>query len=128
MSSNDTKNLKKQKAKELYMQYHALDRRELIVKFQSELGMSENSARTHISLCAKELNNTLNKPYITRNINKSGLKRQKAMEIFENNSNFTRSEMIEKFMTELNMSRNSAATHCSMCAKAYNGTLTHNAI
>jgi hypothetical protein len=126
--SNSEKTLKKEKAKELYLKYHTLERRELINKFQAELGMSENSARTHISLCAKELNNTLSKPYITRNINQSGLKRQKAMEIFRSNPSFNRKQMIETFMKELNMSRNSAATHCSMCAKAYTDSVPHNAV
>ena len=110
---------KKEKAKELYVKYSTLSRNEIIQKFIDELDMPENSARTYVSTCAKELNNRLGKQYKTRNVNKSNLKREKALTIYANNSHLDRKEIIEKLKTELDMTHNSAATHCSIAAKLY---------
>ena len=110
---------KKDKARELYVKYHALTRDQIIQKFIEELDMQENSARTYVSVCAKELNGELGKEYKTRNVNKSSLKRQLAFEIFSNNVSLSRKDIIEKMRVELNMTYNSAATHCSLAAKQY---------
>lgn len=116
---------KKDKARELYEKYHTLTRDQIIQKFIEELDMPENSARTYVSVCAKELNEKLGKEYKTRNVNKNALKRERAFQIYAANSTLSRKEIIEKLKTELSMSYNSAATHCSLAAKAFkNGTIT----
>lgn len=116
---------KKNIAKKLYMNYHTLDRRSLIHKFVEELHITENSARTHISWCAKELNPLLNKPIVTRKIDESKCKKGQAYNLFVNN-NISRNEMIKLFQKELDMTRNSAITHCSMCAKRYSESVNTN--
>jgi hypothetical protein len=110
---------KKEIARQLYKDFHSLDRQLLIHKFVEELHISENSARTHISWCAKELNSTLNKPYITRKIDQNKLKKEKAYRIFKSNPNLSRRDIIKLFESNLNMSENSAATHCSLSSKRY---------
>lgn len=112
---------KKEQAKQLYMKYHSLDRVELIKKFEQELDVTSNCARTYISMAAKELNSSLNKPFKTRNQERDKLKYVKAMELFNSNPTLTRSEMINLFVSKLGMTKLSAATHCSMCAKNYKG-------
>lgn len=113
---------KKDKAKELYVQYSDLSRDEIIQKFIEELDMQENSARTYVSTCAKELNLQLGKPYKTRNVNKDNLKREKALRIYADSvkEGMLRKEIIVRLASELNMTLNSAATHCSIAAKVYN--------
>lgn len=110
---------KKEIAKQLYKNFHNLDRKALIHKFVEELHITENSARTHISWCAKELNTALNKPFLTRRIDPSKLKKEKAYSIFKNNPNLSRKEIIKLLQSNLKMSENSAATHCSLSSKRY---------
>jgi hypothetical protein len=114
-----TRTSKKDRARELYVKYHQLTREEIIQKFIQELDMPENSARTYVSTCAKELNGKLGKDYKTRNVNKKNLKRERAFEIYSANATLSRKDIIEKLKTELNMTYNSAATHCSLAAKAF---------
>lgn len=109
-----TRTSKKDKARELYVKYHALSRQQIIQKFIEELELQEPSARTYVSECAKELNAQLGKDYKTRNVKKATLKRERAFAIYEANSNLPRKEIIEKLCTELGISHNSAATHCSL--------------
>lgn len=129
------RNLKiKEIAKDLYKMYHTLDRKSLIHKFVEELHITENSARTHLSWCAKELNQSLNKPYITRKIDSSKLKKEKSYNLFKNNPALNRKDMIKLFQNNLRMSENSAATHCSLSSKRYTeefgptGNTQHKAI
>lgn len=116
---NATAKPKKEAARELYQLFHHLNRKDLIDKFVEELHVSENSARTHLSWCAKEMNSSLNKPYITRKIDPGKLKREKAYSLFKNNPNLSRKAIINLFQNKLHMSENSAATHCSLSAKRY---------
>lgn len=122
---------KKELAKKLYLSVHMLARKEQIDKFVEELLISENSARTHISWCARELNNGLNKPYTTRKRDLTRLKREKAYTIFAGHPNLPRKEIIKLLETDLEMSQNSAATHCSISAKRFineNGKIAHKAL
>lgn len=122
---------KKEIAKELYRLFHHLERSDLINKFVEELHITENSARTHISWCAKELNAALNKPYITRKIDGNKLKREKAYALFKSNPNMERKAIIQLFQNKLHMSENSAATHCSLSAKRFteeNNNTPHKSI
>lgn len=112
---------KKELAKQLYAKFHSLDRPTLIKTFQQELAVTENCARTYISMAAKELNPTLNKPFRTRKPRVDNLKYVRAMELFSANPALTRPEMIKLFTETLGMTKDSAATHCSMCAKKYRG-------
>lgn len=82
MTVNILKVTKKQQAKELYLKYHDLPRKDIAKKISEELEISIDSARTHISLSAKELNPKLNKPFLTRKRDPSKLKRAKAYDIF----------------------------------------------
>jgi hypothetical protein len=119
---------KKERAVELYEKNHALSLDKLIRAFVRELDLpSENSARTYISLSKKALASRLNMAYKGRKIDARTTKRGKAMELFNRNINISRKEMIDLFVNELNMSYNSAATHCSQCAQEYHGP-KHNAI
>lgn len=118
---------KKDRALLLFEQNNNKSRKELIDLFVRELDTTEGSARTHLSWCMKELKDKYQLKYETRKIDKSGLKREKAMTIFKQNPQLSRDEMIEKFEKDLEMTRNSAATHCSMCSKAYKGP-KHNAV
>lgn len=110
---------KKDKAKELYKKYHTLNRNQIIQKFIEELDMPENSARTYVSVCAKELNETLGKEYKTRNVNRTNSKRERAYQLYADNVTKGRKEIIEILKSTLGMSHNSAATHCSLAHKAY---------
>ncbi len=113
---------KKDKAKELYVKYSSLNRDDIVQRFIEELDMPENSARTYVSTCAKELNEQLGKSYKTRNVKKDNLKRERAFRIYSDNATLSRKEIIEKLKTELEMTHNSAATHCSIAHKAYNNS------
>jgi hypothetical protein len=117
---------KKDLARELYVKYHNLTRDQMIQKFMDELKMPDNSARTYVSVCAKELNGKLGKEYKTRNVNKTSLKREKAFAIYAANHSLTRKEIIEKLKNELGMTYNSAATHCSLAAKAFKASTATN--
>jgi hypothetical protein len=121
---------KKEKARELYKKYHNLPRKEIAYKFVEELLMPIESALTHVSLCAKELNSSLNKPFVTRKHNPDKLKKAKAYNIFSSNPQLSRKQMITEFQSQLNMTENSAATHCSMCAKEFkkSNSITHASI
>lgn len=88
---------------------------------------SENSARTYISKSKKALASKLGVRYNSRKIDARKTKKGQAMELFNKNPQLTRTEMIDLFVKELDMSWNSAATHCSMCAREYSGP-RHNAI
>ena len=116
---DNTTKTKKEIAKELYRLFHHLNRKDLINKFVEELHVTENSARTHLSWCAKELNDSLNKPFITRKIDLGKLKREKAYTLFKANPAMERKAIIQLFQNKLNMSENSAATHCSLSAKRF---------
>jgi hypothetical protein len=119
INSNSKRSTKKEAARVLYKANHSLDRPALIKKFTQELGITENSARTHISWCAKELSNTLNIPFSTRNHDPAKLKKEKAYNIFKNHPNSPRKEIIQLYRDTLGMSPKSAATHCSLSAKRY---------
>lgn len=122
---------KKELVKEIYMKNHDQSRNAIVNKVVEELLMPIESARTHVSWVAKELNPILNKPFKTRKRDPLSLKKVKAYEIFENNTTLSRKEMIAKFQTELGMSENSAATHCSMCVKEFKikfVNIQHNSI
>jgi uncharacterized protein YbcC (UPF0753/DUF2309 family) len=119
MQSKTRNATKKEIARELYKMYHTLERTDLIHKFCEELLITENSARTHLSWCAKELNASLNKPYITRKIDNTKLKKEKAYSLFKSHTGIERKAMIQLFQSKLNISENSAATHCSLSAKRF---------
>lgn len=119
MQSTTKNTTKKEIARELYRIYHHLNRKDLIDKFVEELHISENSARTHLSWCAKELNSLYNKPYVTRRIDPTKLKKERAYSLFKNHTAMERKSMIQLFQTKLNISENSAATHCSLSAKRF---------
>lgn len=129
--ANFKKVTKKDKALLLFEQNINKNKQELISLFLRELNTTEGSARTYLSWCRKELADKHQLEYKKRNIGKSSLKREKAINIFDNNPQLSRSEMVDKFVTELKMTKNSAATHCSMCSKQYKklkkGT-NHNAV
>lgn len=110
---------KKDLALALYSKNHALPRNELIELVMSELQTSENSARTHISNAAKELNASLGKQYKTRQSAKPSLKKEKAKDLVINNyTTMTRKELATKLVNELGVkSPNSAQTHISRIIK-----------
>jgi hypothetical protein len=129
---NSVKMTKKERAFELFennikSKNQKISNVDLINLFVTNLKTTEGAARTYLSYCNKKYANSYGLKYITRNINKSDLKREKAIEIFNNNPSLSRIDMIDKFQTELNMTRNSAATHCSYCSKRYKGP-KHNAV
>lgn len=120
------KNSKKDKARELYVQYIELPRAQIIQKFIEELDMPESSARTYVSVCAKELNEKHGLEFKTRSRNRPNLKREQAFEIFKENvitggiePKFDRKVIIEIMKEKLGITHNSAATHCSLASKAY---------
>jgi hypothetical protein len=116
------KRTKREKAVELYEQNHHLPYEKVVHTFIKELNLpSENSARTYISLSKKALAVKLQLPYSSRKVDARKTKRGRAMDIFIKNPHLTRKEMIDKFVEELNMTWNSAATHCSMCVQEYVG-------
>jgi predicted transcriptional regulator len=110
---------KKEQAKQLYLKYHNLPREQIIQKFIEEIDIPESSARTYASICAKDLNETIGKEFKTRNVNRTNSKREKAFQIYTTYAHLSRKEIIEKMKNELNMTHNSAATHCSLAAKEY---------
>lgn len=111
---------KKQIVKNMLLKYHnILNRKQLLDKIVEDLLISENSARTHLSWALKDVASQIDKKYVTRNRDKDKLKKEKAFNIFVQNPNLSRKEMINLFESKLNMSNNSAATHCSMCVKQY---------
>jgi len=119
---------KEQQAVELYEKSHHLSKDQMIRLFIKELNLpSENSARTYISKSKKALASKLNVKYNARKIDARKTKKGQAMELFNKNPKLTRKEMIDLFVEELGMTWNSAATHCSMCAREYSGP-RHNAI
>ena len=113
---------KKDKAKKLFEENHNLPYTTLVRLFLRELDLpTENAARTYISMTKRELAHKLNISYKGRKIDARKTKKGKAMELFKNNTNLTRNQMIELFVEELDMTWNSAATHCSMCVQEYVG-------
>jgi hypothetical protein len=110
---------KKTQARELYTRYHALPRKAIIQKFIEELEMPENSASTYVSLCAKELNEPLGLDFKTRKARRTGSKKERAFAIYANNAEKGRKAIIEIMKQELEMTHNSAATHCSLAYQAY---------
>ena len=128
IDANKTKKTKKERAIELYESSANLPPDKLVRHFITELNLpSSNSARTYISLSKKALASKLNINYRTRKIDSRKTKRGKAMELFYNNPSLTRKEMISLFVEKLEMSEDSAAVHCSQCAREYSGA-KHNAI
>ena len=126
--NSNRKKTKKERAIDLYEQSHSLPQDKLVRTFIKELNLpSENSARTYISMSKKALASKLSISYKARKIDSRKTKRGRAMEIFNANPQLTRKEMIEMFIHELEMSYNSAATHCSQCAQEYSGP-RHKAI
>lgn len=116
------KRTKQERAIELYERTHYLPKEKMMSTFMNELKLpSENSARTYISLSKKALASKLRLQYKQRKTDHRKTKRGRAMDIFNRNHQLTRPEMIDLFIKELNMSWNSAATHCSMCAQEYVG-------
>lgn len=127
----DAPRTKKEQVKEIYLKYHDLPRNEIANKVVEKLLITIESARTHVSWVAKELNPQLNKPFRTRKREKSGLKRTRAFEIFEKNTNIPRKEMMNLFQEQLGMTESSAATHCSICVKKFrekHGDVEHASI
>lgn len=122
VSIASTRVSKKDQARELYVKNPDLSRDQMIQKLIDELEMPENSARTYVSICARELNGTLGKEFKTRNVNRSKSKRELSYAIYVANSGLDRKEIIAKMVAELDMTHNSAATHCSIAAnRAKNG-------
>jgi hypothetical protein len=119
---------KEQRAVELYEKVYNLPQDKIIRVFIKELNLpSENSAQTYISKSKKVLASRLNVKYNTRKIDARKTKKGRCMELFDRNPQLSRREMIELFVEKENMTWNSAATTCSMCAKEYSGP-RHNAI
>ena len=119
---------KEQRAVELYENSHHLPSEQMVRLFIRELNLpSENSARTYISKSKKALAAKIGVNYKARKIDARKTKKGRAMELFNKNTQLSRQEMIDLFVEELGMTWNSAATHCSMCAREYSGP-RHNAI
>lgn len=110
---------KKAKALELYRNNHNLPRKDLIQLVQNELNTTENSARTHISMAAKELNPTLGKDYVTRTTDKSMTKRVRAeMFVRDNFHSMPRKTLTEQLMKDLDIKTiQSARTHVSQAVR-----------
>jgi len=110
---------KKELVRELYKKNHSLPRKDLISLVMRELNTTENSARTHISNAAKELNPVLGKAFKSRNTNKPTLKKEQAKNIIVNHiKQLSRKELAEKLVNELELkSVNSAQTHISKICK-----------
>ena len=122
------KRTKKERAIELYEKSHHLNDEQIVRTFIHELELpSENAARTHISVSKKALASKLNIQFKQRKVDHRTTKRGKAMDLFNKNPHLTRKEMMKLFIDKLKMSRDSAATHCSMCIQEYVGT-KHNTI
>lgn len=110
---------KKEIALKLFKTVNNRPRKEIVEIFARELDTTIGSARTHLSWCIKESTDINTIRYKTRTINKKSLKREKAYQLFVANNALSRNNMIEIFVDELDMSWNSAATHCSMCTIKY---------
>lgn len=124
---------KKQYAEILYTKFHNLPKNDLTNIFVEELYTTKKAAQTYISICAKNLNLQLNKPYKTRIRDIPNLKKQKAYDIFTSNPTLNRKQMIDLLTDKLQITNNSAATHVSMCIKRYiednkHKNCTHNTI
>jgi hypothetical protein len=116
------KKTKKARAIELYENSHDLSLEKMVRVFMKELDLpSENSARTYISMSKKALAEKLNLPYRSRKIDARRTKKGQAMKLFNDNPHLNRKEMIQLFIDKLGMTHASAATHCSACAKEYQG-------
>lgn len=107
------------KAKKLYLQFPDLPRDLMIQKFMEELQIPENSARTYASVCARDLNSSMGKEYKTRKVNKNNTKYERAFQIYKTYAHLPRRDIIEHLKTELNITHNSAATHCSLAHNRY---------
>ena len=122
------KRTKKERALELYENSQSLSQDKLERLFITELNLpTANAARTYISLSKKALASKLNIQFKARKIDSRKTKRGRAMEIFNDNPNLSRKQMIQIFREKLEMSEASAAVHCSQCAQEYTGP-THKAI
>lgn len=116
------KRTKKERAIVLYEKSRHLTTENMVNAFIDELNLpSENSARTYISLSKKALASKLQITFNSRKIDSRKTKRGRAMEIFNKNQYLTRIEMMQLFVGELNMTEDSAATHCSQCVQEYVG-------
>lgn len=118
---NEKRASKLAKAKKLYLENPNLPRDSMIQLFMEQLHIPENSARTYASVCARELNLTMGKEYKTRKVNKGSTKYERAFQIYKTYAQLPRREIIERMKTELNITHNSAATHCSLAANRYYG-------
>lgn len=118
------KRTKRERAIELYeLHYPTLSRESMVNKFIRELNLpSANSARTYISFSKKALASKLQLQFKKRKVDARKTKRGRAIYIFNTNKHLTRKEMMALFVDELDMTQNSAATHCSMCVAEYAGT------
>lgn len=129
---------RKELVEELYINNPNMSKKELWNKAVEELytrGMQIDiaTARTYVWLAERKLAKTINPTKLikTRKIDPTNLKRTKAYNLFESNPNLTRKQMESLIATTLNITDNSAATHCSMCAKTFvtnNPTKNHKAI
>ena len=111
---------KKQRAMELYTQFHHLPRAEMINKLVSELGLKVNSAETYLSTCSKALNASLGKEFKTRRVNHGNLIRERAFAIYETYAaTLSRAEIIGIIVKEIpETTAKSAATYCSQAIQA----------
>ncbi len=116
------KKTKRELANEIYVKNHALPRNEIVSLVMRTLRITENSARTHVSNSAKELNASLGKAYLTRNTNKPTLKREKARQIIiDNCKTMSRKDIMKKLVEEAGIkSESSASIHISKILKEEN--------
>lgn len=115
----DSNKTKKDLTKDLYLQNYNLPKKEIWNLVVEKLNVDIATARTYVWNAAKEINPTLNLPLTTRKIDQSKLKRGKAYELFVSNPSLNRKQMISLIENTLNITNNSAATHCSMSAKKF---------
>ena len=137
INSNKNKT-RKQLVEDLYISNPNMPKKELWNKAVEELyaqGMQIDiaTARTYVWCAEQKLARKINPNAIikSRNIDNSKLKRSKAYELFETNSNLNRKQMINLIESKLGITRNSAETHCSLCAKKFstnNPSKSHGAI
>lgn len=113
------KKTKAELAKEIYLQNHTKSRNEIVSMVMRALNTTENSARTHVSNSAKELNVSLGKTYATRNTKKDSLKREKARQIvLDNYKTMTRKDIVKKLVDEAGIkTESSASIHISKIIK-----------
>lgn len=110
---------KKQLTKELYQQNYNLPKKDIWNLIVEKLNVDIATARTYVWNAAREINPTLNLPLTTRKIDQTKLKRGKAYDLFVQNPNLDRKQMIKLIENSLQITNNSAATHCSMSAKKF---------